>query len=108
MAGRTLEFMADMQRLRKKPDCDFTGLVAGSVGYLKAKFYFSQEWRGCTKVVSFWFGEDGQVSLVLDKDNSCIIPSEALKENAFYVSVLGGKPAYRLKTNKIKVRQEVN
>lgn len=105
---RILEFNVDKQRLTTKADCDFSDIVAGSQGYLKAKFYFSEEWDLCTnKVASFWNGHD-EHALFLDKDNSCLIPHEALTGSKFYVSVIGVAPAYRISTNRTKVKQEVN
>lgn len=103
---RVLEFIADGQRLKKQADCDFSGLVAGSVGYLKAKFTFSDEWRDCKKAASFWVGEK-EYPARLDADDSCEIPPDALVGELFEVSVLGVKPAYKINTSKTKVRQEV-
>lgn len=105
---RILEFNINKQRLNKKIGCDFSGLVAGSVGYLQAKFYFSEdEWVGCTsKIARFWL--DGvEHAEELDSNNSCVIPSEVLTGSKFEVSVLGAAPGYKIKTNKIAVRQEV-
>lgn len=105
---RTLEFNVEKQRLNKKRDCDFSGLVAGTVGYLQAKFCFSNsEWAGCsTKVARFWLGEQEHAKC-LDDNNSCVIPSEVLTGSKFEVSVIGAAPGYRIETNKITVRQEV-
>ena len=105
---RILEFNVNKQRLTKKLDCDFRGLVAGSVGYLKAKFYFSEnEWAGCiSKIARFWL--DGvEYAKLLDSNNCCVIPSEVLTGSKFEVSVLGAAPGYKIETNKIAVRQEV-
>ena len=103
---RTLEFIVTGQRLKKSPDCDFSGIVAGSKGYLNAKFCFSPEWNGCTKAASFW--KDGQEYAVkLDENNSCVIDDAALIGERFEVSVTGAQPGYLIKTNKTKVRQEV-
>lgn len=104
---RVLEFTVDRQRIIKKKDCDFSHIVAGSVGYLKAKFYFtSSEWRGCIKAASFWL--NGKESAVLiDKSNTCIIPSDALVSEKFEVSVTGMKDTFKITTNKTKVKQEV-
>lgn len=41
---RTLDFIASEQTLTRAPACDFTGIVAGSRGYLRARFQFSREW----------------------------------------------------------------
>lgn len=105
---RILEFDVNKQRLTKRRECDFSNIVAGSVGYLKAKFYFSQsEWRGCRKAASFWLDEQ-EYAVLLDKNNSCDIPSEVLTGDRFQVSVTGMKTDYRITTNKTKVKQEVN
>lgn len=108
MHQRTLEFDVKGQRLTRRRSCDFSGIVAGSVGYLRAKFYFSlSEWFGCTKAARFWY--DGhEYAVLLDKDNSCEIPEEALKGSKFEVSVLGAKAGYRIDTSKVKVKQEVH
>lgn len=104
---RILEFEVDKQRLTKKRDCDFTNIVAGSIGYLKAKFYFSQsEWRGCKKAASFWFNNQ-ETAVLLDRYNSCNIPPEVLVGDRFSVSVTGVRSDYKIVTNKTKVKQEV-
>lgn len=103
---RTLEFNVNGQRLKKRSDCDFSGIVAGSVGYLRAKFHFSEEWKGCKKAASFW--RDGyEFAVLLDEDDSCVIDSNALTEDHFQVSVTGVKHNYSIKSGKVKVRQEV-
>lgn len=107
MDGRILEFDIDKQRLTRKRDCDFSGLVAGSVGYLKVKFNFSAEWDGCAKVVDFKTAEEKPYPVKLDEDNTCKVPPEVLKGDRFYVSVIGGKRDYRIRTNTIRVKQEL-
>ena len=87
---RTLEFKVDKQDLRKQPGCDFSGIVAKSVGYLHAKFHFSEEWDGCRKVASFWH-DDGEYPVLLDENDMCVIPAEALTGKSFLVSATGGK-----------------
>lgn len=73
---RILDFIASGQALKQDPACDFTGIVAGSRGYLRARFCFSKEWSGCKKVAVFSSkGQDYPVPL---KDNICEIPAEAL------------------------------
>jgi hypothetical protein len=91
----------------KDRECSFSGLVAGSVGYLKAKFTFSSEWDGCKKAASFWLG-DQEYAALLNSKNECIIPPEALTGECFKVSVTGVRSKdYKIDTNKIKVTQEV-
>lgn len=103
---RTLEFTVDRQRLRKKSDCDFTGIVAGSIGFLRAQFNCSNEWDGCKKAASFWVN-DTEYAVMLDENNYCDIPSEALTGDRFEVSLIGVKSNYKITTNKTKVKQEV-
>lgn len=105
---RILEFNVAKQRLTRKQSCDFSGLVSGSVGYLHAKFYFSDnEWNSCSdKVARFWIGEQEHAEF-LDQNNSCVIPSEVLTGEEFKVSVIGVAPGYKIETNKIHIRQGV-
>lgn len=110
---RTLEFDVIKQRLRKNPNCDFSGLVAGSVGYLKAKFNFSQEWDGCRKAARFVYkGQSGtyETGALLNRDNTCVIPSDILAKGEFYVSVKGVKDGgnYQIESSEIRIKQEVN
>lgn len=106
---RILEFNVQKQRLIKDRNCDFSGLVAGSVGYLHAKFSFSEnEWGDCSiKIARFWLGEK-EHAMVLDNNNCCEIPPEVLTGNIFQVSVVGAASGYKIETNKINVRQEVH
>lgn len=105
---RVLEFEVKGQRLLKKRSCNFSGLVAGSIGYLQAKFDFSEEWSDCTiKIARFWLGEE-EHAMTLDENNTCQIPDKVLKSESFDVSVLGACPSYRIKTNKTKIRQEAS
>lgn len=101
---RTLRFIVTAQRVEADPGCDFSGLVPGTKGYLKARFTFSKEWVGCRKAASFWnFGKEYAALLV---NNECEIPPEALTWKNFQVSVTGLRDGYRIKTNKVRVMQE--
>lgn len=103
---RVLEFVVKQQRLMRKVDCDFSHIVAGSAGYLQAKFYFSPEWVGYKKAASFWL--DGKESAVLlDENDSCTIPPEVLTGKIFEVSVTGAHGKDTVPTTKVKVKQEV-
>lgn len=104
---RMLEFNVDKQQLTKTPGCDFGNLVAGSVGYLYAKFYFQEDWDKCsTKIARFWIGNQ-EYARCLDDNGCCEIPNEVLTMNKFGVSVIGAAPGYKIETNKIYVRQVV-
>lgn len=106
---RILEFDVQKQRLNKHKGCDFSGLVAGSVGYLHAKFYFlDSDWSRCpNKFAKFWINGQEHAKQ-LDGKGCCEIPSEVLVGGKFEVSVLGVSPRYQIETNKITVRQGVN
>jgi hypothetical protein len=104
---RILEFNVDKQRLNKRPGCDFGDLVAGSVGYLYAKFHFQDEWTRCsTKIARFWIGTQEHAKH-LDDNDCCEIPEEVLTGKKFEVSVIGAAPGYKIETNRINVRQVV-
>ena len=104
---RILKFDIKGQRIIKKPSCDFSHIVAGSEGYLKAKFYFSQkEWKSCMKAASFWVN-DKETGVLLDERDTCLIPKEVLSNRTFKISVTGIRPGYKISTNRVKVTQEV-
>lgn len=93
---RVLEFIAAGQTLSRAPACDFTGIVAGSCGYLRARFLFSREWAGCKKVAVFTSkGQEYPVPLEL---NMCEIPAEALTGSAVQVYVVGRRPGFEITT----------
>jgi hypothetical protein len=104
---RTLDFVVDRQRLKKKEDCDFSMIVAGSQGYLKATFEFTEEWAGCAKAASFYDIYGVEYAVRLNPDNSCVIPAEVLTGEKFTVSVTGVRNDYLIPSTKITVKQEV-
>lgn len=103
---RTLRFIVEGQIIKQDPNCDFTNLIPGSEGYLRAEFSFSPEWNSCTKVASFWSATGKEYSpQLLDDGRSCMIPSEALKKYSFKIGVIGKSNTMKLKTNKVAVKQ---
>ena len=103
---RTLRFIVEGQIIHKDPTCDFTGLVPGSNGYFTAKFTFSKEWDGCTKVAAFYspLGREYPPRALYDGE-TCVIPFEALAKRVFKVQIIGQKGDLRLTTNKLAVSQ---
>lgn len=100
---RTLKFIVEGQRIRPDPECDFSGIVRGSRGYLAAEFSFDSDWDGCRKAAVFR-SLSGECSVpVMGKP--CKIPEEVLKRSSFYVKVVGEREGYRITTNSEKVRQ---
>jgi hypothetical protein len=102
---RLLRFNVSAQKVSKAPDCDFTNIVAGTSGYLRAQFTFSPEWEDCVKIARFWRGDKEYAAMIVN--NECDIEPEALVGPTFRVSVLGQRGDYRITTNKVLVRQEV-
>lgn len=103
---RTLRFTVDAQKISPDPDCDFSGLVSGTAGYLKAEFSFSQEWVGTVKVAEFRHRETTECYPVKIIRGRCMIPAEILTGKAWLVDVVGKRGDMILTTNKYKVRQE--
>ena len=102
---RTLVFDVTAQKINKSPSCDFSGIVPGTQGYLKAKFHLSREWAGCTVAASFWcLGKE--YAVILDNLRECTIPKEALKWKDFSVSLTGKRGDYVIRTEKNIVKQE--
>ena len=87
---RTLRFIVDGDTIVKDPSCDFNGLFPGSNSNIRAEFVFSPEWRSRTKVAAFWSMLNTEYEpQLLDEDNTCLIPKEALDKPAFKVQILG-------------------
>lgn len=102
---RILKFIINKQIIKKDKTCDFTNIVSGTKGYLKAHFSFSTEWNGCKKAAVFYcLGKEYAAAII---DGRCEIPYEALVCDKFFVSVVGEKNGYRITTNKIRVDQGV-
>lgn len=104
---RTLKFIVNGQSIIQDPDCDFSNLVPGTTGYLRAQFKFSNEWAGTDKVAGFYsvLGREFEPQ-VINPLNTCDIPVEALKGEKFKIQVFGLKGAdFKLTTDKVTVCQ---
>lgn len=101
---RILKFIVTDQKIEKDPECDFTGIVAGTEGYLRAEFSVSGEWAGCRMAAVFSSMRKEYPQPI--KDGSCVIPAEALEWDNFGVRVIGQRDGYRITTNEVKVKQE--
>ena len=103
---RTLVFNVKNQIIERDNSCDFSGLVAGTAGYLKAKFSFSDDWNGCAKVAGFFLKDGTEFPpCVLDKENSCLIPKGILEYHEFNIRVYGKKKNYVITTRPITIKQ---
>lgn len=103
---RTLKFIVDGQSIKPDPSCDFSGLVPGTEGYVKAEFSFSRDWGGYVKVAAFFsaLGKEYAPKKLVD-GNTCLIPKEALGRRIFKVRVIGKKGDSTMVTNKLTVKQ---
>ena len=102
---RVLDFIVDKQILTKDPKCDFTNIIPGSKGYLRAKFGFSEDWDDCIKVVEFSYGKTEYPPQRIDESNECEIPPGALKNPSFNIGVFGRREGFEISTNKISIDQ---
>ena len=103
---RTLRFIVDGETIVKDPSCDFTGLFPKANSEIRAEFVFSPEWNSRVKVAAYWSMLDKEYSpQVLEDDNTCLIPTEALARPAFKVQILGKHRGRVFKTNSVIVHQ---
>ena len=103
---RTLRFIIDGQTIKQDPTCDFTNLFSDRRFDICAEFAFSSEWSDKIKVVAFWSMLDQEYEpQALDDQNSCTIPSDALKRASFKIQVLGLRGSEKLTTNKLTILQ---
>ena len=84
---RTLEFVVDKQNISKQGD--FSGLVAGTKGYLQARFSFSVDWASYRKGAVFTCC-DGEFAALIE-GGVCKVPDEAAACTTFKVHVVGRK-----------------
>lgn len=104
---RTLKFIVHDQIVERDPECDFSGLVPGTDGYLQASFSFSPEWNGRVKVAAFYslLGKEYPPQ-ILEDGRTCVIPAEALKRRIFKIQVVGQNASNRLTTNRLEICQD--
>lgn len=102
---RTLEFNLKEQVLSKDSSCDFSNIVSGTEGYLKAKFKFDKTWQGFGKVAVF-VNLFTEYPALIGADGTCSIPPKALTSSKFEVFVIGKKDERKLISSSIEVYQE--
>ena len=104
---RTLRFIVDGTTIRQDPSCDFSGLFPSKTGKLRAEFIFSKEWESRTKVIAFWSIMDNECApQVVNDDETCMIPAEAISKVAFKLQVLGKtRNSPIVKTNTVTIYQ---
>lgn len=104
---RTLKFIVNDNIITEDPNCDFTGLFPNSEKKIRAEFAFSHEWDNSIKVVAFWsiMGTEYPPQL-LDEENGCMIPEEALSKPAFKLEILGANLKQNMKTKPLTIYQK--
>lgn len=103
---RILKFEANGQKLKKESSCDFSGIVPGTSGYLKASFSFSAEWTGMVKVAEFRKHTcDDSVSVPII-NGECMVPADVTSGDRWYVKVIGKRGNVLIPTGNCRVRQE--
>lgn len=103
---RTLRFIVDGETIIQDPSCDFTGLFPKTNSEIRAEFVFSPEWSSRVKVAAYWSMLDKEYPpQVLEDDNTCLIPAEALARPAFKIQILGKQRGRVFKTNTMIVYQ---
>lgn len=100
---RTLKFIVEGQSIKQDPSCNFSGIVPGTKGYLKAEFSFSKDWKDCRKAAVFELLRNEYPAPIVG--NTCEIPAEALTWKSFSVKVVGERDGYRITTNRVEVKQ---
>lgn len=104
---RVLKFIVTGKTLEQDPSCDFSGLFPGREDRIKAVFSFSKEWDRAIKVAAFVSVMGTEYTpQVLDDENSCFIPVEALARPVFKMQVLGKRSKTKLETNTLNVYQK--
>lgn len=103
---RTLKFIVTNDTIIQDPSCDFSGLFPGANKHIQAEFTFSPEWKNRVKVAAFWSMLDKEYPpQVINPDNLCEIPEEALARPAFKVQVLGKYRENTFETDTITIYQ---
>lgn len=101
---RTLRFYVDRQSIWRDRNCDFSHIKPGTKEEIRLEFIFSQEWDLFTKVVGFWNRNREECKpQILQDNNTCTVPKEALKDFIFYIEVLGKYGNLNLNTERIAV-----
>lgn len=103
---RVLTFIVDGEKLRLDPECDCSGLFPGKEDEIEAEFVFSSEWDSMIKVAAFWsmLGKEYPPQ-ILDSNDVCMIPQEALSKPVFKIQVIGKSRGNNFRTNTVSIYQ---
>lgn len=97
---RRLIFAVSGQQLAKHGD--FTGVTAGSKGYLRCHFELSDsEWLAAKKIAVF----NDEHAVTVGADGECAVPDEVTDGKSFKVYLAGQNGKTRMVTNKVLIEQ---
>lgn len=96
---RTITFDVNQQRIKNTNS--ISHIYKGTDNYLQLKFNFSEDWDGCKKAISFGSKD---FAMLLDNDDSCMVPKEAFDEKKLSFYIIGGKNNYRIQTQVFNIR----
>lgn len=97
---RRLLFSVSGQTLKKEGD--FSGIIAGSRGYLRCLFGTAeQDWLTAKKVALF----NDQYPVIVDEAGECAVPDEVTDGRSIKVSLVGQKGDTRITTNPVLIEQ---
>lgn len=86
---RTLKFILDGQKLKKDPSCDFTGLICGTMNYVKLSFDVSGDWNKCFIIVSFLDENDHEIDASELKNFECLVPNTTSSYKKYKIRLIG-------------------
>lgn len=97
---RTLTFFVSGQTLRKEGD--FSGITAGSKGYLKCRFRTDDaDWKGAKKVALF----NEAYPVAVNALHECCVPDAVTDGKSFKVLLVGQNRSARITTNQVLIEQ---
>lgn len=97
---RKLNFTVSGQKLAKQGD--FSGITAGSKGYLICKVKTTDpDWMRAKKVMLF----DEEYAVAVEADGECVVPDEVTDGKSFKLRLIGQRGRTRMMTNPILIEQ---
>lgn len=97
---RRLIFAVTGQQLTKHGD--FSGVTAGSKGYLRCRFELSDpEWLMAKKIAVF----NDEYTVAVSAEGECNVPDEVTDGKSFKVYLAGQTGKTRMVTNKVLIEQ---
>lgn len=98
---RVLQLKVSGQTLSKEGD--YSGLVAGTKGYLQMAISYDSDWDGCRKAAVFRrYDKEYPVPII---NGRCNVPDEITQYDCWKVSLIGAREGYLITTNEVEVHQ---